>query len=53
MHATDCGNVGEPPRTCLVDLLADLRHWANGKGIAWADADASADDHYRSELAGV
>lgn len=38
--------------TALVDLLADLRHWADAKGLDFGDADRIAYQHYLEEKRG-
>lgn len=46
------GNMDEyfaDPRSALVDLLADLRHWAQAEKIDFHQAEATALDHYREE----
>jgi hypothetical protein len=46
--------LGQTCQDYLVDLLADLRHWANQNGVAlnvdFSDADRLAGDHFRAEL---
>ena len=41
---------GEGDETILTDLLADLRHWANTKGISYEEADRRSEYHYNCEL---
>ncbi len=36
-------------RTALVDLLADLRHWADARGVDWHEALCGAYGHYWAE----
>jgi hypothetical protein len=38
-------------RDALVDLLANLRHWARKTGVDYADADRIADGHFEAEVA--
>lgn len=35
---------------CLVDLLADARHWCDRNGETYADLDRRAHQHYLAEL---
>lgn len=41
----------EDPGMVLGDLLADLRHWADVRGISYAAADANGEGNYLEELA--
>jgi hypothetical protein len=43
--------ISQLPQEFLVDLLADLRHWAIQNGLDYDDADGAAGRHFRSELA--
>ncbi len=40
----------EDRRDALVDLLANLRHWARKTGVDYADADRIADGHFEAEV---
>lgn len=40
----------DPPETCLIDLLADARHWADLHGQDFAKLDRMAYDHYAAEV---
>ncbi len=40
----------EGPETCLVDFLADARHWCDREGEDFADLDRRAYRHYLAEL---
>jgi hypothetical protein len=40
----------EDYRTALVDLLANVRHFCDAKGIAFHEADDSAHRHYSAEV---
>lgn len=35
---------------CLIDLLADARHWCDRHGECFGDLDRVAHDHYLAEL---
>lgn len=35
---------------CLVDFLADLRHWADVKKVGYEEADRQASNHYAEEI---
>lgn len=35
---------------CLIDLLADARHWCDRHGECYGDLDRMAYDHYLAEL---
>ena len=59
-YAEQVRGVGEPAETQLVDLLADLMHWASTKQPDDVDDDSTeridfhhcverAEDHYRNE----
>ncbi|MFN0007209.1 MAG: hypothetical protein ACKVXR_04815 [Planctomycetota bacterium] len=37
--------------TCLVDFLADARHWCDRRGESYAKLDRSAYHHYAAEVA--
>ena|ERR1017187_5505982 len=41
----------EDYQTAIVDLLANIRHFCSLKGIAFEEADASANRHFRAEIA--
>jgi hypothetical protein len=41
----------EDARDRLVDLLADLRHWAREAGVNYVNADRIAADHFKAEVA--
>jgi hypothetical protein len=36
---------------CLIDILADARHWCDQNGHSFADLDRQAYQHYLGELA--
>ena len=36
-------------QTAIVDLIGDLRHLADSKGIDWDEVKARANDHYSAE----
>lgn len=38
------------PTGCLIDLLADARHWCDRHGNDFAQLDRQAYEHYLSEL---
>lgn len=40
----------DDPETCLVDFLADARHWCDRYGEGFADLDRRAYQHYLAEL---
>lgn len=40
----------DDPESILTDLLADLQHWADAKGIDWEEAVMRADTHHAAEL---
>lgn len=35
---------------CLVDILADARHWCDSHGLSYAEHDDVAYGHYATEL---
>jgi hypothetical protein len=43
--------ISQSPQEFLVDLLADLRHWAIENGLDYEEADRIAQGHYVTELA--
>lgn len=38
-------------RANAIDLLTDLRHWCDARGLAFHELDRMACDHYLAELA--
>ena len=40
---------GQADDEVLIDILADLRHWCDWKGISYAKADKAAQKHWRKE----
>jgi hypothetical protein len=36
---------------CLIDFLADARHWCDRHGHSYADLDRTANGHYCEEVA--
>jgi len=47
VHREEYGT--EDPFTALIDILANLRHYATSKGIDFDSADRMAAVHFRSE----
>jgi hypothetical protein len=43
--------ISQSPQEFLVDLLANLRHWATQNSLDYAEADRLAEGHYATELA--
>jgi hypothetical protein len=39
------------PIACLVDLLADARHWCDRHGASYVELDRTAHRHYLEEVA--
>lgn len=48
-HGGSAEDLGSDPRTLLIDLLTDLRHWARNR-TDWHEADRQARLHFNAEL---
>ena len=44
------GDLYDDDDTVLVDLLADLMHWAAGRNISFPEALGTAEMHYQNEV---
>lgn len=44
---------GDARKTCIIDLLTDLRHYCAQNGVDFGNALQLSDDHYRAEVAGI
>jgi hypothetical protein len=42
--------IGDDDQTALIDLLVDLRHWADAHGITWANADQASQNLHIEEV---
>lgn len=50
VYAKLVGDEREPEETQVTDLLADLMHFCNGRGVDFEEALASARHHYDEEV---
>jgi hypothetical protein len=50
-RATKMDTAGEDEETALGDLLANMMHWCDRKGISFSEAVTRAMDHYTEETA--
>ena len=44
-------NTDEVLATCLIDFIADARHWCDRAGKSYAELDRKAHEHYLAEWA--
>lgn len=45
-------DVGEDDETTLTDLMADLMHWCDSRGLEFALVENRAEIHYAAEVRG-
>ncbi len=43
-------DTGDTDQECLVDLLADARHWCDSQELSYVEHDRRAHDHYTMEV---